>query len=256
MSHDFLAVPTTTRPTSSGPVELPIRYQDASNIMALFGAPVAGAAALLEESGLEPAIVAGGQALVGLSFYEYRRTSIGDYNEVGTAIFARRPGGPGAVLGLAELLLDPRRRRVGAWVVDLPVTTEAACAAGRELWGYPKFVTGIDFSLSGRELHGRVREPDGEKAICELSGHAGPSVPVPGFSILTYSRLEGELLATPVDVKAPSRVHLPGEVRLRVGPSAHPMAAHLRTLGLDGASPLLLVVTGRFRSLLHAGEAC
>lgn len=252
MSDAFFRVHRTLHRTSAGLVELPILYRDASNVIALFNADRRGAERLLDGTGLEPAITRGEQALVGLSFYEYRDTTVGVYNEVGTAIFARRLGDRGLLPGLAELYVDPRRRRVGAWVVDLPVTTDAANVAGRELWGYPKFVTGIDFALRGRDVRSTVHAPKGGM-ICELAGTMGAGMPAPAVSLMTFSRLDGVLVRTHIDVRAPTRAHLRGDVRLRVG-EGHRMADNLRALGLDGARPLTILVTERFQSLLHAGS--
>lgn len=254
MSAGFFDVERSPVGTSLGPVDLPILYEDASNVVALFGAPRPAAAALLEGTGLEPAMVVGGQALVALSFYEYRATTIGAYNEVATAIFARKVGDRPALRGLADLWRDPRKRRVGTWVVDLPVTTELADVGGRELWGFPKFVTRIDFGLAGRNVDCAVFAPSGEGLIERLAGTLGPSVRVPPLSLLTLTRLGGRLLRTPVDVRGATRAHLPGDVRLRVGEVRHRMADNLRTLGLDGAAPRLLLVTERFQSILHAGS--
>jgi hypothetical protein len=252
MSDDFFRVPRTLHRTRAGLVDLPILYRDASNVVALFQADRRGAERLLDGTGLEPAITRGEQALVGLSFYEYRDTTVGVYNEVGTAIFARKLGDHGVLPGLAELYIDPRKRHVGAWVVDLPVTTEAANAAGRDLWGYPKFVTAIDFSLNGRQLRSCVHVPSGG-TICEIAGTLGGSVPAPAVSLMTFSKLDDVLVRTHIDVRAPTRAHLRGDVRLRVG-DGHRMADNLRVLGLDGARPILLLVTERFQSLLHAGS--
>jgi hypothetical protein len=254
MSAGFFEVERSVARTSRGPVDLPILYKDASNVVALFGAPLRGAAALLEGTGLEPAMTAGGQAVVGLSFYEYRATSIGAYNEVATAIFAKKVGDQPALGGLADLFRDPRKRRVGVWVVDLPVTTEAADVGGRELWGYPKFVTRIDFKLGGRDVECAVLAPSGEGLIERLAGTLGPSVRVPPLSLMTLTQLGGRLLRTPVDVRGATRAHLPGNVRLRVGEARHRMADNLRTLGLDGSAPGLLLVTEHFQSILHAGS--
>ncbi len=253
MSHDFFQVDRTVHHTSAGLVDLPILYFDASNAIALFDADLRGAHELLDGTDLEPAIVHDGKALVGLSFYDYRHTSVGAYHEVGTAIFARRRGDRGALPALLELFVDPRRRHTGAWVVDLPVTTELARAAGRELWGYPKFVTAIDFTLHGRAVRGVVHDPSGVEAICELVGTMGLGVPVPAPSLATFTELGGALVRTHVDVRAPATLRRPGDVQLRIGASTHAMADHLRTLDLDGAIPRAIVTTTRLQSLLHAG---
>jgi hypothetical protein len=254
MSAGFFEVERSPVSTSLGPVDLPILYEDASNVVALFGAALPGAAALLEGTGLEPAMIVGGQAIVGLSFYEYRATSIGAYSEVATAIFAKRVGDQPALWGLADLWRDPRKRRVGTWVVDLPVTTELADVGGRELWGFPKFVTRIDFKLGGRDVECAVLAPSGEGLIERLAGTLGPSVRVPPLSLMTLTQLGGRLLRTPIDVRGATRAHLPGSVRLRVGEVRHRMADNLRTLGLDGSAPGLLLVTEHFQSILHAGS--
>jgi hypothetical protein len=254
MTDPFFDVERTIHRTSAGLVELPILYFDASNVIAMFDADLRGARELLAGTGLEPAVVRGDKALVGLSFYAYRRTTVGTYNEVGTAIFARKKGERGRLPGLAQMLLPPSRRTVGAWVVDLPVTTEAANAAGRDLWGYPKFVTAIDFELRGRTFRGVVQDPLGGDWICELAGEMGAGVIAPAMSLVTFTRMDATLVRTHVDVRAPTRVRSRWSVRLDIGASTHPMAEHLRTLGLDGARPKALVVTERFQSLLHAGK--
>jgi hypothetical protein len=250
----FFRVARTTRRTSEGPVQLPILYYDVSNVIALFEADLDGARALLEGTGLEPGVVTGHRATVALSFYEYRHTTVGVYNEVGTAIFTVREGEPRPPLPLADMLVPPNRRRIGAYVVDLPVTTEAANAAGREIWGYPKFVTPIPFTLSGRRFRSAVMDPASpDDALCELAGRMGPGVPAPPMSLMTYTRLDGALIRTHVDVRGMVMARAPGDLTLRVGASEHRMARNLRTLGLDGARPRLVLSTHRFQSKLHEG---
>lgn len=249
----FFQVPRTVHGTSAGLVDLPILYYDASNVVALFDADRSGAEALLAGTGLVPAMVHGDRAVVGLSFYEYRRTTVGVYNEVGTAIFAARHGERVWLRGLLDLYRAPARRSVGAYVVDLPVTTEAANAAGRELWGYPKFVTRIDFRLERDRFDSTVFDPGGGE-ICSLAGAMGLGVPVPPVSLVTYTQLSGELVRTHIDVRAPTRAHGGSGLSLRVGSSEHRMAKNLHTLGLDGATPRAVLTTTRFQSKLWAGS--
>lgn len=253
MRDTFFDVPRSVHRTATGLVDLPILYHDASNVIALFDADRGGAEALLAGTGLVPSMVYGNHAVIGLSFYEYRKTSVGVYNEVGTAIFAVPRGERVWLGGLPDLLIEPRRRHVGAWVVDLPVTTEAANAAGRDLWGYPKFVTRIDFRLQGRSFASTVFDPSGTP-ICALEGDLGLSLPVPALSLMTFTQLAGELVRTPVDVRAPTRLHPRSDLVLRLGESDHRMADHLRTLGLDGARPKAVVSTEHFQSKLWAGS--
>ena len=254
--HDdrFFRVPRTTRVTSEGRVDLPILYYDTSNVVAVFEASREGAEHLLEGTGLEPALASGDRALAAMSFYEYRDTSVGTYNEVGLAIFAALRGRRWPRLGLAELYVPTRWRTSGAYVVDLPVTTRAAEAAGREIWGYPKFVTSISFRLRGRAFESTVLDPGGTAPIVTLSGQMGLGALAPAPSLITFTMFQGALLRTEVTVRGAVTVHAPGGVRLSVGGSPHRMASHLRELDLSDARPRLLLRTERFQSLLPLGR--
>ena len=135
----FFAVPTMKTTTSAGDVELPILYYDNSCVFALFTADPDGVAAKLAGTGLIPALRIGQRPVVAMGLYEYRQTSIGSYNEVGIGIlvYPERYKRSRSVAGWAQLLRRPDRRDQGTYVIDLPVTTQAACAAGSEIWGYP-----------------------------------------------------------------------------------------------------------------------
>jgi hypothetical protein len=254
--HDhFFDVPRTIATTRLGPVELPILYRDVSNVLALFAVPRGPVDELLAGTGLEPALGVRGGALVAMSFYDYRDTSIGPYGEVGVAVFVKRAGAPGPRVAIADLYRRLDARAIGVHVLDLPVTTAIANAAGRELWGYPKFVTPISFELGRDRFAGVVADPEGDAPIVTLAGRLGPGLPAPPMSVVTFSRRDGELVRTHIHVRGAVRARSAGGVRLEVGASRHPMAERLRRLGLDGARPLLLMTTDRFQSRLDAGVA-
>lgn len=250
----FFLYPQTPYPTSAGEVAMPILYYDDSNFMALFFADHARAQALADRDGFEAVRFFNGRALVGVAFYEYRDTSIGSYNEVGVAIACvargmRLPRSP-----LLSLLRHPDRNRVGWNIVDLPVTTEAACAAGREIWGYPKFVTPIRFSKAGRRFHGAVSDPERPSDdLLTLSGRIGPGVPAPLLDLVLYSRHRGQVLRGTAITRGGGRFCLPGSVRLDVPAGGHRMAQNLRALGLDGAKPAFVTHTDRLQLRLNAG---
>lgn len=249
----FFSVPRTTHGTSQGLVDLPILYYDVTTVVAFFNAPIDGVNASLHGTHLSPAITHDGTTACAIAFYEYRHTSVGAYNEVGVAIPVVRDGERPPRFGALDLLRDPRRRSIAFYVVDLPVTTPVAHAAGRELWGYPKFVTRIPFELSLRYFNGAVLDPDGHGEICRLKGALGRGVSAPPLSLATYSFLDGALIRTPIDVRGRIRVRRAPAMRLEVGDSGHVMAHHLRLLGLVGATPAFVTTTDRFQSKLFAG---
>ncbi len=249
----FFDVPRTTRATSEGPVELPILYRNVRSVVALFTVPKQRASELLVGTGLKPAPLGLGRAVVALALYEYLDTSVGVYNEVGTAIFALRENETATPLAFLDLLRPPTARRLGMYVVDLPVTTAAANAAGREIWGYPKFITAIPFQLTGHKFDSAVLDPTGDSEIFRISGTFGAGISAQPLSLMTYTRKDGALIRTHVDVRGPVQLCAPGSLTLRVGASKHGMATRLRSLGLDGARPRVVMVTDKFQSLLHEG---
>ena len=219
----------------------------------MFRARRAAVEELLAGTGLVPALGFGGDATVALSYYEYRDTSVGPYNEVGLAAFVRPASAPAPRLPITDLYRRVAARTIGAYVLDLPVTTPIANAAGRELWGYPKFVTPISFHLDRGRFESAIDDPEGAAPIAVLAGRLGLGVPAPAMSLVTFSVRHGDLVRTHIDVRGRVRARGPGELRLDVGGSRHPMADRLRRLGLDGARPLVVMTTDRFQSRLNAG---
>lgn len=249
----FFQYPRNAVPTSQGSVDLPILYYDNSVMMGLFRVDYDKAQALLAGQGLQAVRVVGGMALVGIAFYQYRDTSIADYNEVGVAIAVVPTGTAVPALPLLSMLNSPDKAPVGFFVVDLPVTTAAACAAGRELWGYPKFQTPIGFSLQGSRFEGTVTDPDSGAELLRLSGTAGVGMPAPLLDLVMYSRHQDRLLRTLANTRGGARACLPGSMRLQVSDSGHPMARRLHALGLNGAKPAILFHSHALQLRLNAG---
>ena len=249
----FFQVSQHDAQTSRGPVPLPILYYDVSTFNAFFRIEVEAAEAVLQGTDLSP-MVFGGKAFAAMAFFEYRKTSIGAYNEVGLCLATypredKQP--PNALRDFLRLTPD---RVMGMHVLDLPVSTEAAFSAGREIWGYPKFVANIPLSFEKREFEGSVMDPDKDVPIFRLAGPFGHGPSLPGIDLVLYSHLAGVRIKTVVDVNASFVTARAPRMSLKVGHSTHRMAENLRALGLDGASPSLVQNSRYFRSRLHAGK--
>jgi hypothetical protein len=130
--------------------------------------------------------------------------------------------------------------------VTLPVTTDAACAVGREIWGYPKYVAPIEtrfadevFVKLGDEL---------ELTLPKLHGPMTSSIPV-----VTYTALEGRLMRTVVETQTKLRWGLGRRGRVKLLGEGRTSDA-LRRLGLTDATPLLAFRCDAFRAVLPAGD--
>jgi hypothetical protein len=217
---------------------LPIRYFDVQCLVATFLAPPDKASELLVVAGLEPVLQEDGRAVVDLYCIEYRKTDIGPYNEVGLTVRATAPGDP-----------------IGAsYVAYLPVTTAVACRAGREIWGYNKFVAAIDVRSEGKTFSTVLRD-EGDEIICAIEGRRDASVPAPPTDILTFTLHHGRLIKTVIRVPTSSFASSGDSFLFNIGTSKHPMADNMRMLALDGARPVLVYYTNPFQALLFPGQA-
>ncbi len=176
-------------------VALPIHYRDAESMMAFFPLPVRHVKALLPAPGMRPVEVVPGYAVLALIAFEYRDTDIGPYNELGICfpILFKSP----LSIPFVPLLLEKNYPRLGFYVHRLPVTTQVACRAGREIWGYPKFVADIGFEENNEQRICHLRE--GGKHILSLSvDRPEGRLKEEERNLVTYSVLEDRVLKTVV----------------------------------------------------------
>ena len=214
---------------------LPIRYFDARCLIATFAIERARACGVLNPVGLQPA-GDGADAAVLLGCFEYRDTDLGPYNEVGLSIPAIASGNPEPAL----------------YVLHLPVTTAETDRIGRALWGYPKFVAGIDIRGDSLAFSTTLRDTAGS-TIAAFEGAFAALRPSPPAELPTYTILNGNLTRTRIDALTPFQEGAGAGFCLKVGPSSHPMTKTLSALGLDGARPSRVRYADPFQALLFPG---
>lgn len=144
---------------------------------------------------------------------------------------------------------------LGGYVVALPVTTEASCRMGREIWGYPKTVADVEIRRE-RSENGENETDDwcvdvrekGERAL-SLSVGETRRQSTREVSLDSYTVKEGRLWQTAVDVLGPVGLGVGGRhVSLNLGTGR--LAADVRRLGLRRP---LGRFTGRIRAHVQAG---
>jgi len=187
----------------------PIEVRKARSWAAQFLVDPAAAQAQLP-AGLEVVKVFG-RAMLVIPVVRYEESDLDSYNELGIAFLVRRPGSK-----------SPR-----VFIKHLPVTEEFTLEAGRTIWGYPKFLAGIDI----------VEHPGGMR--CTLSADGARILtldvrnswfPMPARTLPTYTFIDDTLRETTwtmPGVRARGRLG-GGNVQLWT----HPIADELRALGL------------------------
>jgi hypothetical protein len=186
---------------SHGAIDLPIVYRDVEALTAFFPFPVRNAVnALPAGSGLVPVLAWRGHAVLVLACFDYKDSGVGSYGEVAIAILASTRRLPPLVPALIERYLE----NVGLYVVHLPVTTELAYRAGRELWNYPKFVADICFRTEGDR---RVCElSEGGRSILTLSVASRGARHYEARPFRTFTVRDGKLLRTVVPMQSEFRL--------------------------------------------------
>jgi hypothetical protein len=241
----FLGVSPEPVSTSAGPCPLPILYFDASLLMLVYSVDPALARPFVDARGFEP-LVLFGKAWAVFAAFEYRESTIGPYGEVGVGVLSKRVGTSPSLLGLVR---DQRKEKnAGIYVTNLPVTTTSARAAGFELWGFPKYVTGIETTF----------RKDGIRVVLErevlVTMSRGLSVKTRGLPLVLFSVNEARrVLRTIVETDSVVEWGGAGSVGVKIlgdGPTAQTM----RGLRMDVRQPVAAYCTDRLRSILPRGE--
>jgi hypothetical protein len=235
--------------TTGGECELPLLYHDGGLLTLGWAVDPARARELFDERpdgrAFEPWVIAG-RAWALVCAFEYRKTSIGPYGELGIGVLAKRRGSSPSVLRFAR---DMRKEReAGLFVVNLPVTTDRARRAGRELWGYPKYVEKMQ-STFDRDAIRFVLENEFEITIGKPGRVRTRSIPMITWSVTP----EGQMRRTIVETGSTIAWGGAGSATIRMIGDG-PTAKTVRALGLDAKKPTVAFRTNEFRSILPLGD--
>lgn len=205
-------------------VTLPVEVRTARSAAATFVVPHGAAARLMAGTGLEPKRLPGGRALCIIAAVQYVDNDLGPYNEVAMCL---------AVGASADA--PP-----GAYIHQLPVDGEFTCAAGRHVWGFPKWLAQIDIRVEDGGL--RCHLADDGDMILDLHVRPRP-LPLPSkpAEMSAYARLAGTTRRTPFTSRATGVRGGPLGATLTVG-DRHPMAQDLRSLGLPRRAVMSTVI--------------
>ena len=190
---------------------MPVLVRDASAGTAIFDVDLAAAQALVPPA-FEVIESAPGTAQLALALIDYRDNDLGAYHEVGTIFFVRPAGG------------GPD----GSYISHLPVDQEFTCAAGNQIWGFPKTVQDIAVTQTA-DTSRWVLTMDGELVI-DITVPRGGSDEMPQMALTSYTLIDGRPHATAFSQGgAGSSMSFDG-VTWQLG--THPIAKELESLRL------------------------
>lgn len=216
-------------------IPIPVEVRSAKMIQASWLVSASAAQGMIDYSGLRVRRMAGTLATVSLAAVQYTDTDLGPYNEIAVAVVVEPHDGSGGG-SLAG-------GSVTTFIHRLPVNQKLTCAAGRDIWGFPKWVSDITFSDGPRRTDVVMQEKN--DLVLGLSVSRG-FLPLPDqeLEMSCYSYREGVLRRTPWTNRNTDVTMGIGGGRLELG-TRHPMATQLRSLGL----PKRPIMTMRVGSL-------
>jgi hypothetical protein len=196
--------------------------------------PAAAAQRIVEPTGLEVTGPVPGRALVALAVCRYDDTDLDPYHEVAVSFVVRPHDAPPRPTG-AQRTREFFSGAIGAYIHRLPVDQAFTCTAGRDIWGFPKWVTSIDIDepspAEARAGTGTtVRLVDDGTHVLTLTVAAGGPLHLPSQAPPSYSFADGVLRRTLWTTSSQGTSGRVGGATLVLG--HHPMADELRSLGL------------------------
>ena len=253
----FFDVPNIRTKTSVSVVELPMLFNDVRVRHLNYFIHPSRVEPLLNGTGLVPCRFFNGKCIVSLIFYNYRDVTIGPYEELTITILVRPSMLPDPKIYITNLLKKKGEswNGIGGYVLEMPVTSPQARAAGRELWGFPKFETEIPFKLVGRNFEFGDKDPERDDWILQVKGSHSPGFPMKGTDLVTLSNFRDRIWKTIVHTNVSYKTCFVKNLEVKVGKGMHGMAKNIYALGLHEAKPFAIWVSDDFKSRLNPGKA-
>lgn len=218
---------------------LPVFYPDFTSVDAVFLTPLKQVIARLPSRRMKPLRMTPWHAMTAISFFEYRDSDIGPYNEVAITFPFTFDQPAGIFFGA---LREVARGSMG-YLLLLPVNTQIALEAGIEIANYPKFLADIEIERHEGWLSCRLVEKEQTvlmlrvRELATAPGGRGCSFPV---TLRGGYLLRSELVVNNIAV---GQSRDPRDVRLEWGD--HPLALKLRGLRMGRLLQLQYVACGQ-----------
>jgi hypothetical protein len=195
------------------PFTLPIDSERTPALMAGFTVDGERAAALVPGNEVRALRLPGGRGLLLITVVNYQVTDIGRYIEFSIALACRHG------------------RRIGQFVLDLPVSSEISVKGGKGIWGMPKHQAFLDFDAGERSVRSRYFL-DGDPAVTiEVDRPRFAGLPV-AASAANYCHFRGLLMKSTIYFRGRGGLNLPLRRSARLAIGDQPRVAPLRQLDI------------------------
>lgn len=239
--------------TNSMGYTFPVNFSDVHYIASLYISNTVYVQHKLIGTGLKPGLLMNGKPVVALGLIEYKESDLGAYNEVIIAIPVIPEKEKSGYSNWVELYAPLKNRKLGQYIIHIPVNSVKSMEAGKNLWGYPKTVLGIDHGFKKKTIESSIYHEGNDKHIVEFSGKLGIGIPIPSMDLMTYSFLNRELLKTKVNVNANMKWNPFADIRIKVKEPLHPICLDLDRFGICNKKPLFTISSSLFTAKFTEG---
>ena len=234
-------------------VVFPVDFRDVHYLALTYTSSFDAVNKKLKGTGLKAGLIFNGKPLIAVGLIEYKDSDLGAYNEVIIAIPVVPNEIKSSVFNWLDLYAPLNTRKLGQYIIHIPVTSEKSMIAGRELWGYPKMVRKIEHHFNKSEMSSTICNESGNHKIVTFKGSLGIGIPIANMDLMTYSFKDGQMLKTTVDVKANMQWKPFADIRISIADMAEPLCEDLVEFGICNKKPLFTIESSNFKAKFNEG---
>ena len=225
-------------------VTIPVRVRSARMAAATYLVDADAAQSIIDHTGLSVSRKRRSRAIVALALVRYVDSDLGEYNELGLTFVVDDPvGAP-----------PTGRGSVATYIHRLPVNQAFTCAAGQQIWGFPKWVSDLDVSFGRTGVTALLRGDEGQELVrVELAPGRIPTPSKPMEMVCYSNGPSGEILRTSWKTDNRGSTMRPRGARVTIG-NGHVLCDEMRTLGLGDRPALLCAHAEQMRATFSAPE--
>ena len=238
---------------SSTDYSFPIEFRDVDYVAALFKGNKKAVEKRLHGTGLKAGLSINGEPIIAVGLIEYKDSDLGAYNEVILAIPVVPIAEPSSILTWLQLYTPLHKRKLGQYILHIPVTSEQSMVAGRDIWGYPKIIANIKHRFLKNHITTKIKDAATSKdqIICE--GSLGLGIPIPSMDLMTYSFLNSIRLSTHVDVDAHMKWYPFSNLKINIHDIDNQMSKDLVELEVINKKPVVVIRSTQFKAKFNEG---
>jgi len=239
--------------TSLTDIKFPVDFRDVHYIALTYTSTFNAINKYLQGTNLKAGLVFNGKPLVAVGLIEYKDSDLGAYNEVIIAIPVVPEGTKSGLSNWLDLYMPFTKRKLGQYIIHIPVNSERSKIAGNELWGYPKIVRKIDHDFQKNIINSVIWNEEANQRIIEFKGSLGLGSPILSMDLMTYSFQQEQMIKTTVDVSSNTKWKPFADIRITLSDSTDPMCKDIMALGINDKKPVFTIEATKFRASFNKG---